>query len=449
MDNKFLNKLSTLLFYISLLSFIIGFNFAHNPTSGWYQQFLPFINNRPISAITFLDSLIGYAVTPYTANDSAYIVKTTNGGDHWSVIYKGSTNIIGGFNNIQFIDLNTGFACGNLFWKTTNAGTNWFNVSTSGIFPQNMMVLNNDTIWLVDREDLVGGVFRTTNGGTSWQQQYSGGFTNPDHIYFANRNFGFMSRNSGQLYRTTNSGVNWTQVSGGPFTDIYCADSLTGWKSGVPGGGFGFRKTTDGGLNWMDQALPQGGQIIVSQIIRFSNINKDTIWSVGGSVLLPNNSFRGILYRTTNQGENWYYQIPDTSIHIGSYDYCIFNNKITGWAYRTSPTGIHTTVGGDTTFTEIKNNTTAITENFILYQNYPNPFNPKTIINYELRKTDYVILKVTDINGREIKTLVSKKQNEGKYEVEFNGSELTSGIYFYSLFIDGEIIDTKKMILIR
>ncbi len=82
-------------------------------------------------------------------------------------------------------------------------------------------------------------------------------------------------------------------------------------------------------------------------------------------------------------------------------------------------------------------------------QNYPNPFNPRTNINYELRVTNYVSIKVYDINGREIRTLINKKQNQGKYEVEFDGSELSSGVYFNSLFIEGIMVSTKKMVLVR
>ena len=407
-------------------------------------------------------------MTDGSSSNNAYIVKITNSGDNWSIIYFTNAR----FNNIQFINLNTGFVSAyvNKLYKTTNSGENWFTINLPGdLYSDGMCVLNEDTIWLVQTEDLVGGVFRTTNGGVSWQQQFSGGFTNPDHIYFYNRDIGFMSNtSSGTLFRTTNSGINWTQLSGGPFTDIYFIDSLTGWKSGVPGGGFGFRNTTNGGLTWTDQSLPQGGNIIVSQIITFSNINNDTLWAVGGSVLLPN-GFRGILYRTTNQGQNWYYQVPDTSIRIGSYEYCSFNNKRNGWAYRISPTGIHTKSGGDSVFTDIKNNNVFIPENFILHQNYLNPFNPNTIINYEIPASpalvspkaeggritfartggNFVSLKVYDINGREIHTIVNKKQNAGKYQIEFDGSALLSGIYFYSLFIDEVRVDTKKMILVR
>ncbi|MBE2216946.1 MAG: hypothetical protein IAE90_02005, partial [Ignavibacteria bacterium] len=174
-----LNTLSTAIFYLAILFFIIGFNFSDRMAGNWYQQFLPAINNRPISDITFVDSLIGFAVTPYTANDTAYILKTTNSGDSWNRVFTGPTNSIGGFNRVKFLNLSTGFVCGNFLRKTTNGGVNWNLVNTSGIFPENMYVINEDTIWITDSDGLVGGVFRTSNGGASWQQQLNLGSQNP------------------------------------------------------------------------------------------------------------------------------------------------------------------------------------------------------------------------------------------------------------------------------
>lgn len=86
---------------------------------------------------------------------------------------------------------------------------------------------------------------------------------------------------------------------------------------------------------------------------------------------------------------------------------------------------------------------------FSLDQNYPNPFNPVTRINYGLQYSGYVELKVYDVLGNHISTLVNKKQYSGGYQVEFDGSKLPSGIYFYKLEINGNVIDTKRMILLK
>jgi len=89
-----------------------------------------------------------------------------------------------------------------------------------------------------------------------------------------------------------------------------------------------------------------------------------------------------------------------------------------------------------------------IPEGFRLAQNYPNPFNPTTNIQFSVSGNNLVILKVYDITGKLISTLVSQNLNAGTYNVDFDASKLTSGIYFYRL-ISGDFSDVKKMVLIR
>ena len=89
-----------------------------------------------------------------------------------------------------------------------------------------------------------------------------------------------------------------------------------------------------------------------------------------------------------------------------------------------------------------------IPSSYSLSQNYPNPFNPMTKINFDLPKQGFVSLKIFDITGREVQTLVNEFQLAGKYTVDFNGSALSSGVYFYRLQ-SGELTMTKSMVLIR
>lgn len=93
-------------------------------------------------------------------------------------------------------------------------------------------------------------------------------------------------------------------------------------------------------------------------------------------------------------------------------------------------------------------NTPNIPLNFSLFQNYPNPFNPSTKINYSLAGLSKVSLKVYDILGREVVTLVSEEKSAGRYEVNFNASSLASGVYFYQLKA-GDFVQSKKMILVK
>ncbi len=104
--------------------------------------------------------------------------------------------------------------------------------------------------------------------------------------------------------------------------------------------------------------------------------------------------------------------------------------------------------------TNVGDNTTG-SSSFKLYDNYPNPFNPGTIISYQLPVNDFVSLKVYDVIGNEVATLVNETKPAGNYQVEFNAANLASGIYYYTLRVyranggAGNFTQTKKMILIK
>ncbi|MGE5848119.1 MAG: T9SS type A sorting domain-containing protein [Ignavibacteria bacterium] len=83
-----------------------------------------------------------------------------------------------------------------------------------------------------------------------------------------------------------------------------------------------------------------------------------------------------------------------------------------------------------------------------LNQNYPNPFNPSTIINYQIPEESFVALKIYDVLGNEILTLVNEEKIAGSYKVSFDAGKLASGVYIYQLKA-GTYVDTKKMILLR
>ena len=84
----------------------------------------------------------------------------------------------------------------------------------------------------------------------------------------------------------------------------------------------------------------------------------------------------------------------------------------------------------------------------MLYQNYPNPFNPVTTINYQLQITNYIDLSIYNLLGQKVATLVSKHQQAGAYQVEWDASGFASGVYIYRLQAEGKILN-KKMLLLK
>ncbi|MGD0337180.1 MAG: T9SS type A sorting domain-containing protein [Bacteroidota bacterium] len=141
----------------------------------------------------------------------------------------------------------------------------------------------------------------------------------------------------------------------------------------------------------------------------------------------------GSYFNTMKSGSNLRklgLQIGGTTLTGNVYvkDIGLLNNVIT------TPTGI--------------NGSGIIVKKFMLYENYPNPFNPSTMIKYDVAKESKVEIKVYDVLGREVATLVNENKAAGTYEVEFNASKFTSGVYFFRMTA-GDYVKTRKMSLIK
>lgn len=98
--------------------------------------------------------------------------------------------------------------------------------------------------------------------------------------------------------------------------------------------------------------------------------------------------------------------------------------------------------------TEVESQNNQIPDKYELFQNYPNPFNPSTTIKYSIKESGFVQLKVYDVLGKEIETLVNEERRQGNYSVKFNSNNLPSGVYFYTLRVNN-FVQSRKMILLR
>lgn len=328
-----------------------------------------------------------------------------------------------------------------------------------------------------------GTVYTSTNGGISWLPSYDiqpigFGLIWLRGITFINDNTGYVCGNDygnigpsfyvdGIIYKTTNSGVNWFQSSRGQGVDYYdiCFNNIqTGyctWGSVL--------KTTDEGNSWI-----YFGEVNAVTFSITPSFN-DTMYMCGdsGKVYRSVNGAMdwmkyytpsddtlkklffvnaksgyaagdvGTVIKTTNAGVNWTMQTTNTTRKLNSI---CFLNKDSGFAVGDSGVVLSTTTGG---LTYIHGNANLEPVFFTLNQNYPNPFNPKTIISYQLAVRGFTLLKVFDISGKEVATLVNGRQNAGTYEHQFSVKHLPSGIYFYTLSVDGKFSDTKRMIFLK
>jgi hypothetical protein len=120
------------------------------------------------------------------------------------------------------------------------------------------------------------------------------------------------------------------------------------------------------------------------------------------------------------------------------------------WVIITTRTLVYAKINGSEfgELVTVKNDINNELTDFNLHQNYPNPFNPVTTIKYQIPEFSFVTLKIYDVLGNEIETLVNEEKAAGSYAIEFGADGLTSGIYFYQLKADG-YMETKKMILIK
>jgi hypothetical protein len=192
----------------------------------------------------------------------------------------------------------------------------------------------------------------------------------------------------------------------------------------------------------VDIVSPSNGQTYTDSL--------NIIWSVNGA----DNRIADYLNYSTDNGEYWNFLEADTT-HSGNYSWNIQNipngssNKI--MIISASENGIAIGIN-DGVFT-IDNSTDVqyedlMSNEFSLEQNYPNPFNPTTTIKYQIPEDGLVTLKVFDVLGVEVRSLVNEQKTAGKYEMNINASDLASGIYFYTLTA-GNFISSKKMILLK
>jgi hypothetical protein len=108
----------------------------------------------------------------------------------------------------------------------------------------------------------------------------------------------------------------------------------------------------------------------------------------------------------------------------------------------------HNGVYGDNNIVSVNNLNTEVPSGFTLKQNYPNPFNPTTNLEFGISKLGFVTLKIYDVIGKEVVTLVNENLSPGSYQLQWSGEGYSSGVYFYELS-SGNIKETKRMLLLK
>ena len=342
--------------------------------------------NSGYTSMRFMAVWIQHPDTVFFSGNDGIIVKTVNGGNNWVTVYSETTLQLWG---LFFVNSFTGYTCGSSgrIMKTTNAGVNWINLTSPTLTSLSSIYFINDNTGYISGSAIA---LKTTNAGVSWVNMnapFISGFENFREIYFFNENIGLYVSDAGRIVKTTNGGAIWLVMNSGTTQSLFGVkfiDALTGYACGNAGA---IVRTTEGGDNWSTQTSP------LNEILT-------DVW---------------------------------------------FTNASTGYISSWSGKILKTTNGGITLLEPISSE---IPKTYSLEQNYPNPFNPVTKFKFSLPVSGNVLLKIFDVSGREVTELVNKSLQAGTYEVDWDASLYSSGVYFYSVQ-SGDYHQTRKMVLVK
>ena len=325
--------------------------------------------------------------------------------------------------------------------RSLNGGSSWSS-ATSGLSGSGAWV--GPLITHPDSSDIFytarQSVFKTTNVAASWVSISTGTSGTIRELAICKSNPNIMYATSfSRVYRSTDFGYTFALVSSGmpnrTVTSVYAHPDSSNVAL-VTFSGFGagkVYKTTNGGSSWSD----------ISGNLPDSPTNDVLIYYPGYATSVYLAAMDVGVFMTNNYGNTWVelaQGLPNTvAIHL---DYNQTANKV---RIGTHGRGVYEISGLVTGIVNINNQ---IPKKYSLSQNYPNPFNPSTLIRFSIMNDENVRLKVYDLLGKEITTLVNKRLTTGTYDVNFDGSRLNSGVYIYRIETDN-FSDSKKMILIK
>jgi photosystem II stability/assembly factor-like uncharacterized protein len=436
--------------------------FTSDGGTNWLPSAVP-DSSRSFTAVSLIDPLTGYMAGAYNLFPAE--ISNSNLKDFHKKGFSSSM-----IEHLENLGLSSYADYKGLFIKTTDGGRNWF---TYGILPLKISYLTgmdfldaNTGVVITSIQDtslsMYSTILKTTNGGLTWDE-----ILNIDSVYefreikfidsdniialgWGGSSDSLHSNTGGMIFRSTNAGINWSLqfFLYREFTDVSFSDNSTGFLSATFNGDGLVYKTTDKGNSWNIVYTHIDNSTLISGI----NFHKESgTGMIYGNLWAPPplDSYAGFTVRTTDYGASWgqmqYLDTTGQNLFYGGTMISQYDQYICGGNPFAQAAIYHTTNGGAVSINQQGN---LIPVMFSLSQNYPNPFNPVTNLEFGISDLEFVSLKVYDILGKKIITLVNEKLSPGNYKVEFDGSGLTSGVYFYRLNA-GEFTETKRMMLIK
>lgn len=371
---------------------------------------------------------------------------------------------------VYFINPNTGFAAGDygIILRTTNAGQNWISQTWPNIYALYSISFRQNQGKIVGYENQAGAIMKTSNYGLNWVHSamswgegssvfnsisyidtsicFIGGYflSNVDYNYhpifvkhfdwndsfhlilpniisqtrslsFANSSKVFcVNGPPGNILSSIDGGYTWSNSQWSvPLTSIFFVNSNTGFIAGYNGNIF---KTSTGGISWIQNIVSPTNNLNSVFFIQQGSGYRGCVVGEGGIIMI-----------SVNSGMTWLTSNSNTFTNLSAV---FFIDSLTGYAVGQNGIILKTTTGGLTGF-EKQNEKIPVL--FSLSQNYPNPFNSSTTIEYSLPHNSFVSLKIYDALGKEIEMLVNEYKNPGTYKINFDGTKLSSGVYFYKI----------------
>jgi photosystem II stability/assembly factor-like uncharacterized protein len=370
------------------------------------------------------------------------LLVTSDKGDTWQLKTPISSS---NYHWVQFWDENLGWAStwfNGQIWKTTDGGNSW----------SMKLQMGNISLWQVCFVSPLNGfavgewgvIIKTGDGGENWTQYFAGTQENLHAVTFINPDVGWIVGKDENRLTTSNGGSTWVLEHSGndyEYLQVYFLNESIGWILGTSG----FWTGNPSIILYTDN----GG--VPVELTSFTvNVNEEGVVKLNWSTATETNNsgFEVQRLQTNVQNKEWevagfvpghgtttvpqYYSFIEEKVLSGQYKYRLKQIDYDGTFEYSDEVAFEFT----SKFT------------FTLEQNYPNPFNPSTKIKFSLPANGHTSLKVYDILGREVSTLLNEEFKAGEHEVEFNAENLPSGVYFYRIKA-GEFTDIKKMLLLK
>ena len=377
-----------------------------------------------------------FAAIPNSGSSPTGVYRSTDNGVSWQ-----SSGLPNNYAYCLYLSsdykIYVGFESG--IYSSTDNGVNWNYLNLANQHVYSIVKLNENNVLLAATWN---GIYRSTNEGANWQIAQSTSY-DVNTLIADRKGIVYAGVSFDGVYRSTNNGVNWSLYNSGlTNTSVFstCIDSSGYLYAGCNGAvAKSVNPVNPPRMPLLTSPLNNANGLTLTPALVWTEVPSATAYRVQVST---DSTFTTITYDTNNVS-NSPLNVPLGKLIINTKYYWRVNaTNIAGtgnWAYAWN----FRTILSNVNIVE-----EAIPSKFKLYNIYPNPFNPSGKIKFDIPKMSNVKIMVFDITGKEIAVLVNEILNPGTYETEFNGTNFSSGVYFYRLQTES-YNEVKKMILTK